>query len=72
MAANDDVRVETFKVEPYDLYSAIQAFEDGLLDEEGVVVLFQVLVSTGLIRQLQGSYQREAQRLVDAGLVQVN
>lgn len=56
----------------YDVVGAILAFEDGKLDEDEVVELFQVLVSTGMIGSLQGSYQRMAGDLIRAGLVQVN
>lgn len=47
----------------------IIAFEQGELDEDGVVELFQGLVDTGLAWQLQGFYGRTARDLIEAGLV---
>ena len=47
----------------------IIAFEDGELDEEDTIELFQELVDSGLAWQLQGSYGRAAAALIDAGLV---
>ncbi len=51
------------------MLTAILAFEQGELDEDGVVELFQHLVDTGLAWQLQGFYGRTARDLIEAGLV---
>ena len=48
---------------------AIIAYEQGELSDEETITLFQELVNSGLAWQLQGSYGRMAQRLIDAGLV---
>lgn len=56
--------------QPYDHVGAIMEFENGTLDEEGVLQLFQYLVDTGLAWQLQGSYGRAAKALLDQGLIQ--
>ena len=53
----------------YDITSAIMAFEDGGLDDDEMIELFQHLVTTGLAWQLQGSYGRAAAALINAGLV---
>lgn len=45
---------------PYDYVGAIIAYEQGDLDEEGTQELFQYLVKTGIIYELQGSYGRTA------------
>jgi hypothetical protein len=55
---------------PYDEVSAIMAFENGELDEEGTLELFQHLVDTGLAWRLQGSYGRAAASLLEQGLIQ--
>lgn len=49
----------------------IIAYENGELDEAGVIELFQNLVNTGLAWSLQGSYGRTAKELIEAGLVTV-
>ena len=53
----------------YDIMGGILAFEDGSLDREGTIELFQHLVDSGLAWQLQGHYGRSAQDLIDAGEV---
>lgn len=47
----------------------MMAWEDGSLDEDGTIALFQDLVNSGLAWQLQGMYGRQAMRLIQAGLV---
>lgn len=53
----------------FDLTGSIITFEQGELDQDGVVELFQHLVDTGLAWSLQGSYGRCATALIEAGLV---
>ena len=53
-----------------DLLKKIIAYEDGTLNNEETIELFQTLIETGLINELQGSYQRMAQHLVDEGLIE--
>lgn len=45
----------------------IMAFESGELDEDGIIELFQELIDSGLVWQLQGSYGRTARALISAG-----
>lgn len=52
-----------------DLIENLMAFESGELDEPQTIVFFQELVTSGLAWQLQGSYGRLAEALIDAGLV---
>lgn len=54
---------------PLSLSNDILAYEEGELDEDQTVELFQKLVDSGLAWQLQGHYGRTAQALIDAGLV---
>ena len=55
------------KARPYDTLSGIIAYENGELDHEGVLELFQALVNSGLVWQLQGSYSRTVEALINAG-----
>jgi hypothetical protein len=55
-----------------DELSQMIAWENGELDEDETVALFQQLVDSGLAWQLQGMYGRMAQQLIDAGLVHKN
>ena len=48
----------------------IIAYEEGELEEEEVIELFQNLVNSGLVRQLQGHYGRVASALLSQGLIQ--
>lgn len=48
---------------------AMIAWEQGELDEDATIELFQDLVDTGLAWQLQGTYGRTAMDLINAGLV---
>lgn len=52
-----------------DFIDGIIAFESGELDNDGIIALFQQLVDSGVAWQLQGSYGRMAQALIDEGLV---
>jgi hypothetical protein len=53
-----------------DQVDKIIAYEQGDLDEDATIELFQELVNSGLAWQLQGHYGRTAKSLIDAGLVE--
>lgn len=55
-----------------EIVDAIMAFEAGELDEGGTVSLFQKLIDTNLVWQLQGTYERIAKQLLAAGLCTFN
>lgn len=49
--------------------SQLHAYELGELDEDQVVELFQHLIDTALVWDLQGSYGRTAISLINQGLI---
>jgi hypothetical protein len=49
----------------------IIAFESGELNEQETIDFIQSLVTSGTIYHLQGSYQRLAESLIEAGLIDV-
>ena len=52
-----------------DHVSLIIAYESGELSDDEIVELFQGLLDSGLVYQLQGHYGRTAQDLLYAGLI---
>ena len=54
---------------PYDSVGAIMAYENGDLDDDGIIERFQYLVDTGLAWQLQGSYGRAAHAMLKSGVI---
>jgi len=52
---------------PYDQVGAIIAYEQGELDDEKSIELFQHLIDAGLAWKLQGHYGRTAAALIEAG-----
>lgn len=52
-----------------DLVTALIGLDEGTLDEEQEIGLFQELVDSGLAWQLQGRIGRLAADLIEAGLV---
>jgi len=53
----------------YPVVDKIIAYESGELNAENVLELFSELVKNGMIYSLQGSYQRQAQGLIEAGYI---
>ena len=52
-----------------DSIDRIIAYEQGELEEDAIIALFQELVNSGLAWSLQGHYGRTASNLIRAGLV---
>ena len=52
-----------------DQVDKIIAYEQGELDKNGIIELFQELVNSGLAWKLQGHYGRMAQRMIEAGYI---
>ena len=52
-----------------DRITAIIDYELGDLDDDDTIQLFQDLANDGTLYGLQGHYQRTAQALADAGLI---
>ena len=58
------------QVEPaLDVVGSIIAWEQGSLDYDATLRLFQHLVDTGLAWELQGVYGRTARYMLDTGLI---
>lgn len=53
----------------YDEVGRMMDFEQGELNEADTVVLFQKLMNSGLVWQLQGAYGRFAMQLLQRGLI---
>ncbi len=53
-----------------DVVNQIMAYEQGDMDDEEVIDFFQTLLDTRIIYSLQGSYQRQAQALLEAGYIE--
>ncbi len=51
----------------FDLIGALFDWEDGALSSEDELVLFQGLVTSGLVWKLQGCFGRRAQELIETG-----
>jgi hypothetical protein len=52
----------------YDITGNIIAFENGELEQDDLVILFQHLIDNGMAWSLQGSYGRTAVSLIQSGL----
>lgn len=65
---SNSIAPATPATEPYDYIGQIIAYEALELDEDAVIELFQYLIDKGIIMNLQGSYQRTAQHLINAGI----
>ena len=49
------------------MINQVIAYEQGELDEEGIIDMFQQLINSGLAWEMQGSYGRTAKALINAG-----
>ena len=53
----------------FDAVGFIMDYEEGNLNDDDIVNGFQHLLDSGLVWQLQGSYQRMANAMLEAGLI---
>jgi hypothetical protein len=53
------------------LYDRLISYEQNELQMEDTLELFQELLDTGIIFELQGHYQRAASQLLQAGLITI-
>ncbi len=54
---------------PYNVAENISAYENGSLDEEAVIKLFQHLVDDGQVWKLDAEYGKKAVELSEAGRI---
>ena len=54
------------------LFDSIIAFEEGQLDDDEVILLFQTLIDNGMAWRLQGIYGRTAKYLIENGFCTMN
>jgi len=54
----------------FDLIGEVMRYEEGDIDREDTLRLFQYLVDTGMAWQLQGHYGRTAARLLETGMIE--
>lgn len=67
--ATAKILAEERAAEPVDTVGLIMAFEQGDLDNDGILKLFSELIRTGQAWSLQGSYGRAAKNLIDQGYI---
>ena len=61
----------TMTTKPSDTLDRIIQYEQGDLDDEAILELFQDLVSSGLAWQLQGHYGRTARSLIENDYIEM-
>ena len=54
---------------PYNVAENVSAYENGRLDEEAVIELFQHLVDNGQVWELDAKYGKKAVELSEAGRI---
>lgn len=68
MAERQFERNDYLNEKGFDQVGFIMAFEQGdITDVDVIAECFQVMIDTGIVWQLQGSYGRMAQGLIEAG-----
>jgi len=58
--------IDQFQLGSISIVDAIMDYEDGQLDEAGILKLFSLLIQDGSAWTLQGHYGRTARALIDA------
>ena len=54
---------------PYNVAENVSAYENGTLDEEAVIELFQHLVENGQVWELDAKYGKKAVELAEVGRI---
>jgi hypothetical protein len=63
-----DAVFKEFKASEPDQLESMMLWEEGELDGDATIKLFQGLIDSGLAWELQGMYGRSAQKLIEMGL----
>lgn len=63
---------KTEKEKPFNEVDFFIKYEGGELADDEVIDGFQHLIDSGIVWQLQGSYGRMAENLIDAGLCHIS
>lgn len=52
----------------FDLTDSIIRYETGEMTQDEIIQFFQIIIDSGIVWNLQGSYGRTAQQLIEKGL----
>ena len=64
------IDIKAVEIHNRKLIDLIIDYESGQLTHGEIINLFQLLIDTGLLNELQGSYARKARLLMEDGFIQ--